>query len=107
MARSDIRDVEIHRLRDAHHPLIAIIITSPAPRSRGLGRRQGDRVAPRVDDFRLPIRRSVVEDAVRLVEFVAVGVVVTAGRLVDFVELAVLPASAGRVVAAFTRAVAV
>lgn len=110
-ARSDVRDIEIHRLRNTHNPLLAIVIASPvtipAPRRRRLSRRQGDGVAPRIHGFRLPVRVAVVEDAVRLVELVDVRVETTAVRPLNFVELAVRPASAGRVVGTLTDAVPV
>lgn len=107
MTRSHIRDVEIHRLRNTHHPLLTILITTPTPRSRSLSRRQGNRVTPGVVHFRFPVRRSIAEDAVRLVEFVAIRIKVTAVCLVYFVELAVSPAPAGCVIGFLADAIAV
>ena len=106
---SNIRDVEIDRLRNTHDPLLAIIIAIPIPipRSRSLGRGQRDSVAPGVVDPRSPVRRRVIEEAVSVVVFVGVDIGVAAGGLVDFVELAVLPAAAGGVVGALAHAVAV
>lgn len=102
--KSDIvRDVKIHRLRNPHDPLVTILIATPAPCRRSLRRRQGDRVTPRVVHSGLPVRIGVGEDTTmrrcRLVELVGIGVEVAAVRLIDFVELAVCPASAGCVVA--------
>ena len=49
----------------------------------------------------------VVEDAMRVVEFVNIGVNVTAVCLVYLVELTICPTSAGRVVGVVTHAVAI
>lgn len=96
IARSDIRDIKIHRLRNTHDPLLTIFITTPAPpRSRRLRRRQRNRIAPRVIiDSRYPIRIRIIEDAVRLVELIGIRVEMTTVRLVNFMEVAVLSAPA-------------
>ena len=110
--RSCIRNVEIHRLRYPHDALVAFLVAIPAPCRSGLGRGQGNRVAPGVGDFGPAVwrrrRSSVVVDAINLVEGVGVGVEVTAVCLVNFVEFAVGSASAaGCVGAGFAGAVAV
>lgn len=110
-ATSDIRNVEIHRLRNTHDPLLAIVVAEPvampAPGSRRLGRRQRDRVAPGIRGFQFPVRIGGVKNAVCLVELVGVRVEMAIVRPFDFVELAICPASAGRVVGALADAVAV
>ena len=92
------------RLRNTHSPLLAILVAIPAPRSRGLRRRQRNGIPPRIRDPGPPIRSHAVEDALRRV---AVGVERGAVGLVDLVELGVGSAAAGGIVGGLAHAVAV